>query len=315
MMKIDKKKIVFGSVLALIVIFIVIYSMLVLGKDEEESPQLKQTMVPELQQEQEDFKSRLDAVNALKEVRETNTPSIYDEKYLDSMGYYDPELPERQKDRIVDSIYENNSRHYSNYDIQNDFDEEEMDDDAESEQMGRENQEQLSSAVTAKELGLEHQLFYASKPEMNNDFSTASKDEDQILVEVDGDQLVQAGYRLRMRLSEEATINNVKFPANTPVYGFIKFQPNRALIEIENLAHHPVKLKAYDLQDGSEGIYVENNIRADARKEVVDDIIQDINVAGIPQVGGLKQLFQKNIRNVKVQVTDNYKLILKSVRQ
>ena len=87
------------------------------------------------------------------------------------------------------------------------------------------------------------------------------------------------------------------------------------MIEIENLAHHPVKLKAYDLQDGSEGIYVENNIRADARKEVVDDIIQDINVAGIPQVGGLKQLFQKNIRNVKVQITDNYKLILKSVRQ
>ncbi|WP_373060000.1 conjugative transposon protein TraM [Zunongwangia sp. H14] len=312
MMKIDKKKVVFGSVLALILIFIAVYSMLILGEDEEESPQLKQTLVPELQQEQEDFKSRLDAVNALKEVRETTTPSIYDEKFLDSMGYYDPELPERQKGEMLDSIYRSSGSHYAEYDFQNDFYEEESYDPEENQV---EQQEPVSTAVAAKEMGLEHQLFYASNPEVNPIIPSAGNTEEEILVEVDGDQVVQAGYRLRMRLSEEATLNNIPVPANTPVYGFIRFQPNRALIEIENIAHHPVKLKAYDLQDGSEGIYVENNIRADASKEVIDDIIQDINVAGIPQIGGIKQLFQRNNRNVKVQVTNNYKLILKSVRQ
>lgn len=311
-MKIEKNKIVFGSVLALVVIFIVAYSMLVLGGDEEKSPQLKQTLVPELQQEQEDFKSRLDAVNALKEVRETTTPSIYDEKYLDSMGYYDPELPERQKEEILDSIYGVTGSHYSEYDFQNDFEEEEI---YYSEESEVEQQETLSPAISAKEMELEHQLFYASNPGVNDNYFLAGNTEDEILVEVDGDQVVQAGYRLRMRLSEEATINNIKIPANTPLYGFIRFQPNRALIEIENIAHHPVKLNAYDLQDGSEGIYVENNIKADAKKEVIDNIIQDINVAGIPQIGGIKQLFQRNNRNVKVQVTNKYKLILKSVRQ
>lgn len=308
-MKIDKKKIVFGSVLAVIVLFIVAYSMLIFGGDVDEPSQLKDTLVPELQQEQEDFNSRLDAVNALKEVRETNTPSIYDEKYLDSMGYYDPEFQERQKEKILDSIYENNSANYSEFSYHNDYQEEFMLDTEEIEVV---QDEPFSSQTSSKELGLIHQLFYASNPEIDNGYPIQDTTADAILVEVDGDQVVKSGYRLKMRLMQEAMINNIKFPANTPVYGFIRFQPNRALIEIENIDHYPVKLKVYDMQDGSEGIYVENSIRAQVGQEVIDDIIQDINVAGVPQVGGLKQLFQKNNRNVKVQVTNNYKLILKT---
>jgi hypothetical protein len=96
------------------------------------------------------------------------------------------------------------------------------------------------------------------------------------------------------------------------VYGFISFQTNRALIDIENINHHPVRLKAYDLQDGSEGIYVENSFRADASREVIDDVIQDINVAGLPQVGGIKKVFQRNNKNITVTITNNYKLILKA---
>ena len=75
--------------------------------------------------------------------------------------------------------------------------------------------------------------------------------------------------------------------------------------------HRPVQLKAYDLQDGSEGIYVENNLRADATREVIDDLVQDINIAGMPQVNGIKKVFQRDNRNIKVTVTNTYKLILK----
>lgn len=309
-MKIDKKKIVFGSVLAVIVIFIVSYTILIFGGDSEEPSQLKHTLVPELQQEQEDFKSKLDAVNALKEVRETTTPSIYDEKYLDSMGYYDPDFPQLEKGRILDSIYENNISNYEEYNYENEYDYEEWD-----EPFNEEMQEvpiPQEAAPKPQEMGLNHQLFYASSPGVEDKTLKANNTDVSILVEVDGNQVVQSGFRLKMRLTEDALINNVKFPANTPVYGFIRFQPNRALIEIENIAHYPVKLKAYDLQDGREGIYVENNIRADASKEVISDIIQDVNVAGVPQVSGLKQLFQRNINNVKVQVTNNYKLLLKT---
>src|SRR5690606_29954497 len=62
----------------LILIFLFAYTMWVFGGDEE-SAEIKQTLIPELEQEQSDFKSKYDAVNALKEVRETTPPSIYDE--------------------------------------------------------------------------------------------------------------------------------------------------------------------------------------------------------------------------------------------
>ncbi|MDX1286199.1 MAG: conjugative transposon protein TraM, partial [Draconibacterium sp.] len=108
-----------------------------------------------------------------------------------------------------------------------------------------------------------------------------------------------------------ATINGKLMPKNTTVFGFISFQPKRALIEIENIKHHPTKLKAFDLQDGSEGIYVENNFREEVTREVFDDVIGDINIPSVPQVGGLTQVFRRSNRRVKVTVLNNYILILK----
>jgi len=308
-MKIEKNKIVFGSVLAVVIIFIVAYSALVLGGDSDENKELKQTLVPELGQEHEEYKSKLDAVNALKEVRETNAPSIYDEKLLDSLGFYDPDLREKQKVKIVDSIYNSGRINYTQNSYRNNLDKAQI----EKPQPDRNySAEELKEPGSAKELGLEHQLFYSSNPVLNKEVSRVSKTEAEINVEVDGNQTVKNGFRLKMRLTEPAIINNRAIAKNTPVYGFISFQTNRALIDIENINHQPVRLKAYDLQDGSEGIYVENSFRADASREVLDDVIQDINVAGLPQVGGIKKVFQRNNKNITVTVTNNYKLILKS---
>lgn len=112
-MKIEKNKIVFGSVLAVIFIFLISYSVMMMGDDESENENLKQTVVPELEQNQKEYDSKLDAINDLKEVRETNAPSIYDEKLIDSLGFYDADLPEKEKERIVDSIYASGQIKYS----------------------------------------------------------------------------------------------------------------------------------------------------------------------------------------------------------
>ena len=308
-MKIEKNKIVFGSVLAVVIIFIVAYSALVLGGDGDENKVLKETLVPELGEEQQEYKSKLDAVNALKEVRETNAPSIYDERLLDSLGYYDPDLREKQKAKIVDSIYNSGRIKYTQNSYSSNLNKAEVE---KPPSEGNYSAEELKESFSAKELGLEHQLFYSSNPVLTKEFSSSSKSETEIYVEVDGNQTVKNGFRLKMRLTEPAIINNRSIAKNTPVYGFISFQTNRALIEIENINHQPVRLKAYDLQDGSEGIYVENSIRADVSQEVIDDIIQDIDIPGVPQVGGIKKVFQRNNRNIKVTITNNYKLILKS---
>lgn len=306
-MKVEKNKIVFAAVLAVIFIFLISYSMLVMGDDESDNDNLEQTLIPDLDENQKEYDSKLDAINDLKEVRENNAPSIYDEKLIDSLGFYDPDLPEREKERIVDSIYEAGKIQYSEKKYQN----------LGQKKVVQNNTQQIDSAeikreqkIEAKELGLEHQLFFAASPKPNEISIIGSTDEN-IYVIVDGDQIVTANTRLRMRLTKSATINGRLMPKNTAVFGFISFQPNRALIEIENINHHPTKLKAFDLEDGSEGIYVENNFRAEATREVLDDVIGDINIPSVPQVGGLTQVFRRSNRRVKVTVLNNYRLILK----
>ena len=84
------------------------------------------------------------------------------------------------------------------------------------------------------------------------------------------------------------------------------------MIAIDYIGHSPVSLIAYDLQDGHEGIYVVNRFRAEASREITADAVDDINIAGVPQVRGVKSLFQRDNRQVKVTIMDNYQLILKT---
>lgn len=306
-MKVEKNKIVFAAVLVVIFIFLISYSMMVMGDDENENENLEQTLIPDLDENQKEYDSKLDAINDLKEVRENNAPSIYDEKFLDSTGLYNPDLPEQEKERIVDSIYEAGKIQYSEKKYRN----------LGQKKVAQKHTQQIDSAelkreqkIQAKELGLEHQLFFAAAPKPNEVSIIGSTDE-TIYAVVDGEQIVSANTRLRMRLTKAAIINGKRMDKNTPIFGFISFQPNRALIEIENINHHPTKLKAFDLEDGSEGIYVENNFRAEISREVMDDVIGDINIPSLPQVGGLTQVFRRNNRRVKVTVINNYRLILK----
>lgn len=307
LMKIEKNKIVFIAVLAIVFIFLISYSVMVMGDGENENSNLEQTLIPDLEENQKEYDSKLDALNDLKEVRENNAPSIYDEKLIDSLGYYDPDLPERERKRIVDSIYNAGKIQYSDKKYQN-FGQKKVEKKQPIEIDSSERIRELK--IQAKELGLEHQLFFAAAPKPS-EFSIVGNTDTTIYVVIDGDQIVKANTRLRMRLTKAATINSKPMPKNTLVFGFISFQPNRALIEIENINHHPTKLKAFDLQDGSEGIYVENNFRAEATNEVLDDIIGDINIPTVPQIGGITKVLRRSNRNVKVTVLNNYKLILK----
>lgn len=304
-MKLEKKKIVIALVLVGVMLFIGVYAMHVLDEDTAPTIENNQILIPKLEDGQKDYDSKLDALNDLKEVRQTNAPSIYDERLLDSTGIYDPDLLDKEKMRLVDSIYNEGKINYSENAYRNERPKVPA-------KVNAINADSIlpkrETSISEKELGLEHQLFFASVPKENG---TLDKDM-AIPVIVDGTQTVKTNYRLRMRLMEDAIINGFRIPRNTLIYGFVSFQPNRAIIEIENINQHPTKLKAFDLQDGSEGIYVENSFRADATREVVDDVVQDINIAGMPQVGGIKQVFQRNNRNIKVTVLNNYQLILKA---
>lgn len=306
-MKIEKNKIVFAAVLAVIFLFLISYSVMVMGDDESGNDNLKETSVPKLEKDQKEYDSKLDAINDLKEVRETNAPSIYDEKLIDSLGFYDVDLLKKEKERIVDSIYSAGKIKYSEKSYKNIGDKKVV---TKVTKVVDSSEIKTEQKTAVREMGLEHQLFFASDPK-ERDISVSGTTDAFIYAVVDGDQVVKINSRLRMRLTKAATINSKRIPKNTPIYGFISFGANRVLIEIENIKHHPTKLKAFDLQDGSDGIYVENNFRAEVTNEVISDMVDDINIAGVPQVSGFKKIFQRNHRNVKVTVLNNYKLILK----
>jgi hypothetical protein len=306
-MKVEKNKIIFAGVLAIIFLFLISYSVMLMEDEDGDENTLQQTLVPELEEDQKEYNSKLDAINDLKEVRESTAPSIYDEKLLDSTGLYNPDLPEEKKQRIVDSIYKANRIQYSEKSNRH-INRKRI---SKREIVAIDSSEvQKEQEIETKEIGLEHQLFFAASPKVN-ELAIIGNTDETIYVVVDGEQVVKTNSRLRMRLTQAAEINGKLMPKNTPIFGFISFQPNRALIEIENINHHPTKLKAFDLQDGSEGIYVENNFRAEATNEVLDDVVGQVNIPSLPQISGVSRVFRRNNRRVKVTVVNNYRLILK----
>jgi len=307
-MKIEKNKIVFAAVILCVILFIGSYSVIMMGDDEETTIDGNQIPVPKLEDEQKEYESKLEALDDLKEVRQTNAPSIYDERLLDSTGIYDPDLLEKKKMRMIDSIYKEGRINYTEASYRKPKLTEKPMIIVEKDPTSK--IEVQETIVKAKELGLEHQLFFASNPLENENLVNRITDS-QIFVRIDGTQIVRQNFRLQMRLTKEAFINGEYLPKNSPIYGFVKFQPNRTMISIEHINHQPIELTAHDFQDGSEGIYIENSFRADVRQQLVTDAVNDINIAGVPQVRGLKNIFQHNNRNVKVTIVDNYQLILK----
>jgi hypothetical protein len=301
-MKTDKKKLVFFSVIGVVVLFIVGYSVLVLGGDSDSSDELKQTLVPELEEGQEMYTSKKMAVDAIKDERERMAPSIYDERFLDGSGLYDEDLLDKKKQRMVDSIYRLGRIDYSK--------------DSLTSTIRKPKRKKPKKKVveidtnegnaSLSDMGLEHQLFFAVSPQLLAEGSSESLE-----VEIDGEQTIKVNDRLQMRVTQNTTVQGIEIKKNTLLYGIVKFQPNRVVVNVENIDGVSLKLKAYDNADGLEGIYIKNSFSGDAFNEVTRDVIQDINLPGVPQVGGIKNVFQRNNRNVKVTVNANYKLMLR----
>ena len=160
-MKIERNKIVFGSVILVIVLFIAGYTMLVMDKGGESGESLDKTEVPQLEEQQKEYRSKLEAVDNIPEKRVKNAPSIYDERLLDSTGLYDPDFMDKDKQRIVDSIYSQGRIDYSQKSYRNvqpprpkEVDPVERDTIAEED----------VQPISTKELALEHQLFFAADP-------------------------------------------------------------------------------------------------------------------------------------------------------
>lgn len=311
-MKVEKNKIVFALVLLSVLVFMIAYYIVIFGDEGENGVNKDQIPLPELGEGQKQYESKLEALDDLKENREKTAPSPYPEHMVDEKGYFNPDYMEYEKQRIIDSVYQEGLGRRG-FEKQENFDTKGIGNEQEygSGKDTLPRAKSLERDIGAQEPGLGHRLFFSSDP-LSNPESGIWNGSDKILVRVDGTQTVQKDHRLKMRTERDAMIGGRLVLKNTPVYGFVSFKPNRVLIEIGNIGHRPVKLRAFDLQDGSEGVYVENRFRAQASQETFGNVVDDIDISGLPQMGGIKKIFQRNHRRVKVTILDNYQLILKT---
>ncbi|MDF0707666.1 conjugative transposon protein TraM [Flagellimonas okinawensis] len=302
-MKPQQNKIVFVLVLIGVVLFIVAYSIFTFGKDKKTDLRPDRIPMPDLEENQKVYESKMEALDALKEERETTAPQVYPDHMVDDKGYFNPDYMEYEKQRIIDSVYSTGNLATHREPVPPLKETSPSKPETEPIQI----EEPLpDSSISVNELALEHQLFFASHPKVLESETTKG-----ILVEVDGKQVLRKNSRIRLRLVKPTTIKGHRFPKYTLLFGTVRFRPNRTILNISQIDHVPLQWEAFDLQDGIAGLYLENSLREEATQEVMDDMVQDINIAGLPQVRGLKSVFQRSQRKQKVTVLDGHRLLLK----
>lgn len=298
-MKIEKKKVVFGSILLGVILFIVAYSVYVFGDDSTAPVELSRPMVPPLQEKETQFKSRTEAIENLQEDRPRKLPDLYDEKVVEE-DYSDAQ--QSDKKRMLDSVLNDNHRSKEFIEVSSNYDSL-IDDPTNSPQrVTGYKQVDLNSDRN------KHQDFFLYNPDL---FKIAPVEGSEIFVEVSGDQEVRNNDRLELKLTEDSFLHGVLLPRNTRFYATVKLQPNRLVLQVEGIRKIDANLEVFDMQDGKAGIYIENSLLQGVTTKVIDDIVDGIEVPGVPQVKGISSIFRKDNRKIKVAVVDHYKLILK----
>lgn len=299
-MNLDRRTLLVIGMLLTVVSFIIIYAMAITGEESPASGTMEAPQVPELKEEKREYDNRLEAVDDLSDKKQTTPPGLYDEDLIDENGEYDIYLDEKEKRMLMDSILnigpDLQDYHYEEPIVG--FTSKSID--------------TIASAiqeVIGVQIGQGHSRFFLSPTQE----SKKEGSEKPILAQVNGDQVIRKDQRLELRLMEPIIIGKDTLPRNSILYAFCSFQPNRLLLEVQEVGLEKKSFEAYDISDGQQGIYIENSFRSRATTEVIDDVIQDINISGLPQVSGLKGIFQRSNRSVKVKVLHQYQLYLKPV--
>ncbi|WP_286760583.1 conjugative transposon protein TraM [Salegentibacter sp. UBA1130] len=302
-MNIDRKKAVFIGVVVLITCFIVAYGFWGMETDEKMTEKkISNPDVPALIGESEEYQSRMEAVNQLREERDRVPPSLYPDMDFEAYEPYDPYLGENEKTKLMDSILKSGPEpdEYHFEPVTSSFKEKDT--------------SGITSVIKSTNSpdhipGEGHlEFFFVSKDQKSISLEDSSA---RFRVSVNGDQVVRKDERLELRTIDPIKIGKDSLASNSLIYARSGFRANRLLLELTGNSIPGGKLVAYDLTDGLEGIYIENSFRSQATTEVLDDVIQDINISGVPQVRGLKAIFQRDNRNVKVKVLHQHQLILK----
>ena len=73
-----------------------------------------------------------------------------------------------------------------------------------------------------------------------------------------------------------------------------------------------MELDVYDSEDSQQGLYVLTpNLNASLAKEMKRESLSDDDLQKIPFSKSLKNIFEKKVREEKIQLLNNYKVLIK----
>lgn len=194
------------------------------------------------------------------------------------------------------------------------------------------------SAVTVLQSRVGNVVSSLSPPVVGEHFRTAVgaagvKVTNTLHAQVDTEQSVSNGDRIRLRLSEPALAGDHVFPAGTILFGTASITDQRVNIIITSIGDggtiRAVELEAYDT-DGQCGLYVPDsaertavrNAAAAAGQSVGGGITISDNVAGAVVADASRavisagtQYLSSKLQKVKVTIPDGYKVYLISKEQ
>jgi len=160
--------------------------------------------------------------------------------------------------------------------------------------------------------------FFQAEPissNSNNSTSNIGTSDPFILATIRDNHTIINGDRITMMLSKDTKVNGRSYARNTLLYGITKFRQNRVDVQITKINHNPVNLTVYDAQDGLLGIYVEGeNLLGESTREAANEAIDDIDASGIPAGNVIKQVFKKRSKKAKVNLLNDYRLIIKPTK-
>ena len=262
-------------------------------------PEVTAPVLPQWEGADAPFESKIEALDAMKEDRPTPlAPSPYPEHMIDEKGYFNPDYMEYEKYRIIDSIYAREDFQREPAYLQTPPEESSDGDESAA-------PTPTPAARNSQELALEHQLFFAAHHAPTEGVFAAR-------AQITGTQVLRAQSRVRLTTTDRPADTPGGLPSGTTLWGRVSFGANRVFIRLLHPTDPTLTLEAYDLQDGLRGLYLENSFKGEAANEVLQDVIQDVNIAGLPQINGIKNVFRRSGQKVKVTVLDGHGLILKS---
>lgn len=139
-----------------------------------------------------------------------------------------------------------------------------------------------------------------------------------------GNQTLENGAVLQLRLATDIFVNGLLIPKGNPVNGIVTLNNERLEIEINTIRYGntllPIKLEVYDM-DGLPGIYIPGSISRDVTKQSADNTLQLMELSSVDPtmkaqlaaagVSTLKSLMSKKVKQVKVTVKTGYKVLLR----